>query len=66
MASVRALALGLASAREACQVHTCKKPLPFCCKEGPTAEHREVLDTRQTEGPELFPTPAVRSGSPFR
>lgn len=27
MASVWALALGLASAREACQVHTCKKPL---------------------------------------
>ena len=37
MAFVWALAPGLASAREACQVHTCEKPLSFCCEEGPTA-----------------------------
>lgn len=57
MASVCTCALGLARAGEACQLHTCKEPLPFCWGDGHIAERREILCTRPAEvgGPDSFP-----------
>lgn len=58
MASACTVALGLPSAREACQVHTCKEPLPSCWPDGILAEHWEIVCTGPTEArgdPDHFP-----------